>query len=273
MKILVPLNGTLHSETVLPYVKGLARVWNARVILLRVIDPMATAGDPMAAALSGREVETRDSAEAYLQRVAEGFEGTLTRSICKLGPACETICEQAGQAECDLIVFAPHGRSGLERWIFGSVAEEVARHSPCPVLLVRGETNVSFHHILIPTDGSEMAQQVCRQLGKFTPPHVRVTLLHCTGKEPPEESAMARLWACVADHPGWRLQILEDKPKVGIIDWVLDSDCDLIAMATHGRGGLKHLWSGSVTEQVARQSPCPVLVFPPDYLKQLIGEH
>jgi nucleotide-binding universal stress UspA family protein len=272
MKILVPLNGTLHSETVLPYVKGLARSWNARVVLLRVLDPLALAGDPGGAALAGREQETRSGAEAYLARVAEGFEGTLTRCICQVGLASETICQQAGKTGCDLIVFAPHGHSGLERWLFGSVAEEVARQAPCPVMLVRGETNICFHHVLIPTDGSEGSEQVCRLMANFAPGEARVTLLHCTSEEPLEKALQARLQACVSQHPNWNLKVVKDRPKAGIIDWVLDSDCDLIAMATHGRGGLSHLWSGSVTEEVARQSPCPVLVFPPAYLNQPIGE-
>lgn len=272
MKILVPLNGTLHSETVLPYVKGLARLWNARVVLLRVIDPLALAGDPLSAAVSGSPPENRSIAEDYVRRVAEGFEGILTRTLCKLGPASETICQEADKAECDLIVFAPHGHGGLERWLFGSVAEEVARQAPCPVLLVRGETNVAFNHVLVPTDGSKTANQICHLLGQYAPPQVRLTLLHCTRHPPVEEALQSQLEACVANHPGWQLQILENRPKTGIVDWVLDSDCDLIAMATHGRGGLQHLWSGSVTEHVARQAPCPVLVFPPAYLERLIGE-
>jgi len=264
---MVPLNGKLQSETILPYVKDLARAWKARVILLRVVDPMALAGDPFSAALSGNEPETSSSAEEYLQGVAEGFEGILTRKLCQRGPAREVICQQAAQAECDLIAFAPHGHTGLERWLFGSVAEEVARHSPCPVLLVRGENNVVFHHILIPTDGTEESLEVCRHLQQFAPPQVRVTLLHCSDQPSPDEPLATRLKNCLTEHPGWKLAILKARPKAGIVDWVLDSDCDLIAMATHGRGGLEHLWSGSVTEHVARQAPCPVLVFPPAFLR------
>ena len=87
-----------------------------------------------------------------------------------------------------------------------------------------------------------------------------------------ETTLSQRLRDCLAEHPGWKLEVLEGRPKTGILDWVLDSDCDLIAMATHGRGGLQHLWEGSVTEHVARQAPCPVLVFPPAYLNQSTGE-
>ena len=53
------------------------------------------------------------------------------------------------------------------------------------------------------------------------------------------------------------------------MNYALDQNCDLIAMATHAGGGLKQRWAGSLTEQVARHAPCPVLVFPPAYLEKM----
>ena len=263
MKILVPLNGSAHSETVLGYVGALAHHWQARLLLLWVLDPMAMAGDPTAAGLLGRETETRGYAEDYLRRVSERFPGLEVQTACKVGSASETICWQAAQENCDLIVFAPHGHKGLERWLFGSVAEEVARHSPCPVLLVRGETNVRIHHVLVPSDGSDESTRVCGRLSSFVPEPTRLTLLHCVEHKPLDQTMRTQLDACLHNHPTWQLRILEGKAPSEIVKWVFDSDCDLIAMATHGRGGLQHLWAGSVTEHVARQAPCPVLVFPP----------
>lgn len=272
MKILIPLNGTSQSETVLPYVKGLARAWNATVVLLRVIDPMAMAGDPLAATLAGSDLETRESAEEYLLGVAQGLGEIVDAKLCKLGSASDTICQQARSQKCDLIVFAPHGHSGLERWLFGSVAEDVARHAHCPVLLVRGETNVCFHHVLVPTDGSAASLQVCGLVEGYIPAQARLTLVHCIHLTPLTRRLHEQLEASVADRPHWQLKILEGRPKTELVDWILDSDCDLIAMATHGQGGMQHFWVGSVTEHVARQAPCPVLVFPPAYLDQLTGE-
>ncbi|MBX3171199.1 MAG: universal stress protein [Candidatus Eremiobacteraeota bacterium] len=267
MKILVPLNGTLQSETILPYVRGLSSSLNASILLLRVIDPLALAGDPLTATLVGKQPETRLAAEAYLRTVAEGFAETSIETNCRLGSASATICEEAKRTGCDLVVFAPHGHSGLERWLFGSVAEEVARHAPCPVLLMRGQTDPVFQHILVPSDGSETSNLVCRRLSRYAPPQVRVTLLHCTTDPPVDKPVRSRLLACLEDRTDWQLQIVEARPKTGIVDHAVDSGCDLIAMATHGRGGLLHLWRGSVTEHVARQAPCPVLVFPPAFLE------
>lgn len=266
MKILVPLSGDPHSETILPYLEGLAQVWKASLILLRVVDPMAAAGDPLAAALKGTECETLASAQDYLQNLAQGFTNIPVVTVCGRGPAREVICQEAAGLACDLIAFAPHGHSGLGRWVFGSVAEEVVHHSPCPVLLVRGEAHLRFQHVLLPTDGSKASAQVWDEFGRFAPGNPRATLLYCQGQQSLDEDLRERLDSCLKQHPGWQLQILAKEPLPGILEWALDSDCDLVVMASHGRSGLQHLWAGSVTEQVARQAPCPVLVFPKSFL-------
>lgn len=269
MRILVPLNGRLHSETVLPYVKKLARDCLAEVILLRVMDPISLSGDPIAAALLGTPHETRERAEEYLQTLAASFEGTEVETICRVGPASATICQEATRHRCELVIFAPHGHSGVERWLFGSVAEEVAHQSPCPVLLMKGASQPVFQRILVPTDGSLLSNSVCRQLSRFAPQPVEVTLLHCLDDPPPEKPVRLALEACLAGRPGWRLRFEQGNPAKAILNQAVDSKIDLIAMATHAGGALKTLWKGSVTEYVARQAHCPVLVFPPAYLDRM----
>ncbi|MBS2040808.1 universal stress protein [bacterium] len=122
MKILIPRNGSLQSETVLPYVQCLAEFWKAELVLLRVLDPMSAAGDPLAARLLDRPHETKESAERYLEEIAMSLEGIRTSRLCLTGSAAEEVCRQASQLDCSLIVFSPHGHGGVERWLFGSVA-------------------------------------------------------------------------------------------------------------------------------------------------------
>ncbi|MBS2034032.1 universal stress protein [bacterium] len=269
MRILVPLNGRLQSETVLPYVKKLARDCLAEVLLLRVMDPISLTGDPVAAALLGSPHETRERAEEYLQNLASGFEPNEVETLCRVGPASSTICQEATRNRCDLVIFAPHGHAGLERWLFGSVAEEVAHQASCPVLLMKATSPTVFQKILVPTDGSYLSNAVCKHLSRFAPQQVRVTLLHCLDDPPPDKAVRISLEACLAGRPGWSLQIEQGNPSRAILNWAVDSNCDLIAMATHAGGSLKKLWKGSVTEYVARQAPCPVLVFPPAYLEKM----
>jgi len=246
-------------------VKQLATFWKAELLLLRVIDPLS-----FTALADGDRVEwaaaaTRE-AEIYLQEQARQFDSCArVRTLCRRGPTSDVICDTA--RHFDLIAFAPRGHGGALRWIFGSVAEHVLRDAPCPVLLVRGETNVRFHHLLLPMDTSDAALEVCRRSQGFVPAGIRVTLLHCHGDGHLDERWCKILEREVDGKDRWQLVCRPEKAAEGITDWAERSDCDLIAMATRGRKGWEHFWKGSITERVSREAPCPVLVFSPGSLE------
>ena len=260
-KILVPVDGTPHSESILPYVEKLAHAHQAHIELLRVIDPLAFTADVPGAGLSGSERERVNLVRKYLFDLKGRFEEGSTDSVCALGPVEQVICDRAKTENCDLIAFAPRGRSGLKRWLYGSVAEAVIRQSPCPVLLIRGETSVHFRHLLLPLAESDHLEPLLHGIKPFVAASTRLTLLHCCA---PADDLHLRTRELVAHRPNINFVTCINKAPKGIIDWAMESDCDLIAMSTHGLGGLHHLWKGSVMEQVARRAPCPVLVFPPE---------
>ncbi|MBX3167730.1 MAG: universal stress protein [Candidatus Eremiobacteraeota bacterium] len=268
MKILVPLDGSRNSENTLPLAGRLAEHWKAEVIALRVLDPTIGSGvDPLVMAVSeSAYARMIQEAQDYLDGLAGTYAGIPLRTMYEVGEPGACIQEVTRREECSLILMATHGHSGFARWLWGSVAEGVARHANCPTMLVRlAETPVLFREILIPIDGSEPSLEVARHIGMFLTPETRVTLLHCTGAGE-EQQAEARLRQHVDGRPWLRLECVAAPPPQGIFDWLAEHDCDLIAMSTHGRDGLAHLWNGSVMEEVARQSNCPVLVFPPGTL-------
>ncbi len=134
-KILVPLDGSSCAETVLPVVERLATELRASLSLLRVAMATTFPGvDPTEAQLKAVQ-----EAEAYLQKVedrlkAKGFE---VDSHVRFGNDAEEIVEHAAQKEIDLIAMTTHGRSGVKRFLLGSVAEKVLRHATKPIFLVR----------------------------------------------------------------------------------------------------------------------------------------
>lgn len=266
MKILVPLDGSDESQRILPYLSGLAPVWKAELTLLRVVDPLSFHSPSVDASEHWGVVAARQ-AEAYLADRLQELSGVATQALVQRGETCASICLVA--QHCDMIAFAPHTQKGLERWIYGSVSEDVIRDSPCPVFLVRGETNVRFHHLLLPVDMTQASLEVCRRAQAFVPAGIRVTLLHCHGSLPQDEGWIRTFEAEVAGKQGWELVCRPGKAPSAIVDFISGSDCDLIAMATRARKGWDHFWRGSVTEQVARQAPCPVIVFPPASLNGL----
>ena len=134
-KILVPLDGSALAEAIVPQVVELARVHGAELVILRVALAHAFPGaDPTEAQLQA----VRES-EAYLEGVEKGLKdrGFHVSSVVRYGHAAEEILDHAAFAGIDLIAMSTHGRTGVSRWVLGSVTEKVLRASSTPLLLVR----------------------------------------------------------------------------------------------------------------------------------------
>ena len=134
-KILVPLDGSALAEAILPQVTELARVHNAELVVLRVALAHAFPGaDPTEAQLQA----VRES-EKYLEGVEQGLKGggLHVTSVVRYGHPAEEILDHAAFGGTDLIAMSTHGRTGVSRWVLGSVAEKVLRASTTPLLLVR----------------------------------------------------------------------------------------------------------------------------------------
>ena len=134
-KILVPLDGSNCAENVLPMVEKLASELKASIALLRVAFAFTFPGmDPTEA-----ELKVVQEAEAYLKNVEERLKakGFKVDSHVRYGQDAEEILDHASQKDIDLIAMTTHGRSGVKRFLLGSVAEKVLRYSPKPIFLVR----------------------------------------------------------------------------------------------------------------------------------------
>jgi nucleotide-binding universal stress UspA family protein len=141
-KIVVPLDGSTLAEKALPYAKELAQKFEAQLILVRVliIPPEIVVAGPRGMVFHRQAEEERAEATAYLNQLVNklNIEQFPVRSILlEEHPAAESIVDLATQESADLIVMCTHGRSGVSRWIHGSVANKVLQHTPCPIFLVR----------------------------------------------------------------------------------------------------------------------------------------
>lgn len=137
-KILVPLDGSECAENVLPKVEKLATELKASIALLRVAYAHTFPGvDPTEA-----EVKVVREAEEYLRKIEERFKskGFRVDSHVRYGNDAEEILDHAAQEEIDIIAMTTHGRSGVKRFLLGSVAEKILRHSPKPIFLIRCTT-------------------------------------------------------------------------------------------------------------------------------------
>jgi len=140
--ILVPLDGSKRAEAILPHAEELAQRYRARVVFVRIIEPipyvMGPEGTPMT--LREQELEQRQKdAKSYMDaRVGEFREmGIEAKAEVLQGPVVQGITDTAEKVEADLIAIASHGRSGLSQCFYGSVASGVLNRVDRPLLVIR----------------------------------------------------------------------------------------------------------------------------------------
>jgi len=144
--ILVPLDGSPRAEAILPHVEDLAARYEAKVVFVRVIEPvpyvMGPGPEGIPVMLHEQELKQRaDQAREYLKAQQGEFrERGIAASVHILhGPSVEAILEAAEQEDADLIAIASHGRSGLSRVFYGSVAAGILHRADRPLLVVRAQ--------------------------------------------------------------------------------------------------------------------------------------
>ena len=146
--ILVPVDGSELAECVLPHVESVAKGCGVgNIIFIRVVEPFRppALGDDQGYTYGPEELEKIDiengvAAERYLNKLMGRvkYDGIPVRTeVLRGGRAADMIADYATKGEVDLIIMSTHGRSGVSRWVLGSVADRIVRSSCVPVLMVR----------------------------------------------------------------------------------------------------------------------------------------
>ncbi len=143
-KVLVPLDGSELAETVFPQVRAISSACRpGGIIFVRVVEPILWPVNPgidISPDVAQKiETEQRTEAQDYLHRTKELFskEGITAATEVLFGYAADSLSVYAEEKGVDLIVLATHGRSGIGRWVWGSVADRILRSSCVPVMMVR----------------------------------------------------------------------------------------------------------------------------------------
>jgi nucleotide-binding universal stress UspA family protein len=139
-RALVPLDGSSVAETIIPFILDIAGPLDMEVVLLRVVEPIPTVVVEGSRHIDVEDVEARRiDAEEYLAPIAVELRKKAVRveSRVRRGHPIEEIVTAAREAGADLIAMSTHGRGGLGRLMFGSVAQAVLRQVDIPVLLMR----------------------------------------------------------------------------------------------------------------------------------------
>jgi nucleotide-binding universal stress UspA family protein len=298
-RILVPLDGSRFAERALPTAYALARCANAELKLLHVLDFIHLVTGVESSDEVWLRTTARNDAERYLDSCGERLEKAAVPARCAVaeGEPAEKIREEAEHWGADLIVMATHGHGAFDRAWLGSVADALVRESATPVVLVRVAEQPSaalesraLRHVLIPLDGSALAEQAIEPAVRFTRcSNARLTLLRVVRPAPVmiesvaatlppqinraliEQEQRARDYLTrIADSLKSRVEQISADVVTGklsdaaeIIAYAEQHDVDLIALATHARSGIKRVVLGSVADKLIRGSPVPVLVVRP----------
>jgi nucleotide-binding universal stress UspA family protein len=291
--ILVPLDGSEFSEQALPIAANIGKRSGSKLHIVRAHSPIAALSRESDFVVDMElDEKTRLVETLYLAGVAkqvkEAVDIEVTPTLVKSFGA-EALREQAIRDDADLVVMATHGRGGFSRFWLGSMADALIRTLPMPVLLVRPQEmalslsdTFAPRHILIPLDGSVRAEGILEpaiELGELFA--AEFTLLRVV--EPfmsPLEFAnqglndeferrnLAYLEGIAAKFHDRSLHVktrvvLNRPAAIAILEQARTLNADLIALETHGRGGLGRLLLGSVADKVIRGAQIPVLVHRP----------
>jgi nucleotide-binding universal stress UspA family protein len=293
-RILVPLDASKTAEKVLPYARTMAHRFALPVTLLGVVDVAELATHLSAANARYMEAMVESelkNASEYLSGIAKTFQDTAITCVVEKGRADEAIIANAATEKETLITMATHGRSGLNRWLLGSVAEKVLRATVNPLFLVRatGETGcvgeANLTSIIVPLDGSKLAERALPAAVKMAGTlnlgmillrsyELPVSAYYGTGDNIPgykelservKEEAVSYLDGKVAALKAKGLErvisrVMEGPGAEEIIEHARECAGALVAMCTHGRSGVRRWVLGSVTEKVVRHCDAPVLV-------------
>ncbi len=232
-------------------------------------------------ALQSAAASRLDDAAQRVRNAGIGVDTDL-----RLGLASQAILEAAREGGVDLVVIGTRGLSGLGHLLLGSTAERVVQHAPCPVLSVHPgdrERHRRIRTVLVPTDFSRDAEQVATAAARILGPDLeetRLILLHAY-HQPFEYTAYGAIPTAVDYYkdvagaaeeklsevaaslaglgPAIEIRALEGYPPETIVTEAEACGADLIAMGTHGRSGLAHMFLGSTAERVVQRAACPVL--------------
>jgi nucleotide-binding universal stress UspA family protein len=305
--ILVPLDGSAIAETVLPHAERFARLSGSALTLLHVVTEVERSQTHFWVATAPAELRQQweraalTEIHSYLAALASRLQASGLSVRTEVLAAEDAAGAIVAFAQADpgllLVAMATHGRGGLGRWVVGSVAAQVVRAAPKPMLLVRACEDAAplpmtpYRTIVIPLDGSALAEQAVAEALRL--PGVAEATLVLVGAAPgrldsaryaaepagprmpdaidPFERYLQRV-AQRLEAEGFtaRARLVLGAPADAILRASSEELADLIVMASHGRSGVGRLVLGSVAEEIIRHADLPVVLVRPSVASETV---
>jgi len=284
-KILWATDFSEEAQESLLYADAFAKTFKAKIVALHVVPDFSAALYDAAHVIKGellqRVAAIKGEAEEKIKAISKEKGIPFEKIIVMEGTASKIIIDSAEKEGVDLIVIGRRGMSAVEKLFIGSVANQILRTSPVPILLTKKKTGTpQFKKIIVPTDFSEreeierdLAWDLAKGFGS------ELTLLHVLELHDFEfsprvleelmESLLGRLKRRKTREKA-DLQVTEDvyravNASVGIAEYAETHNFDLIVISTCVQSKLERFFLGSTTEKVISYTQIPIFAIPPTY--------
>jgi nucleotide-binding universal stress UspA family protein len=293
--ILVPLDGSLLAECVIPHVVAVGKAFNSKIILLHVLDKKTAGASPQLFDLVNWQIN-KTEARLHLEKIDSRIRkaGLRSESIVLEGLAAEGIADFSLSHGTKLIVLSSHGQSGLSQWGISSVTQKIILSATSSILVVRAHQppmeelmKSPYPQILVPLDGSWRAEHVLPVITLMARFHrSQIHLVHVVKTPemarhmPPTEEDIELSNRIVARNreEGMRLldqlRLSSSQGGIDIQTHILAGDnvstalhaiveqehIDLVALSAHGYSGANQWPYGSVVINFILFSKAPVLI-------------
>jgi nucleotide-binding universal stress UspA family protein len=277
--VVIALDRSDLSARALPFAQQVAQLWRGRLVLVH--------------ALVSRDAHAPVPVELELRAIVRDLTalGITAEAVIRHTSPAQAIVDVVREREADLIVMASHQRHGLNRWLRGSITEEVLAGTPAPLLMIPGDGAPVIgprRRIVVPLDGSPTGEAALDFLrGRSTNGPIELLLMRVVSHNPvvvgadvtfsvealtpvemEAEVQEARVYLTgltdtIADSSAVvRHQVIETADTVArvILDAAAHEHADLIALGTHAKTGMSRLVLGSVSEEILESSRIPVLL-------------
>ncbi|OYX84004.1 MAG: universal stress protein UspA [Flavobacteriales bacterium 32-34-25] len=270
-KILVPTDFSTQAENALKVAAQIARDNNFEIHLLHMLEIPSQMNDAITGATPIPEIMLFiQKAKENMQYIKEkNFlkELTVIDSI-KIEKASQGILSYSKEHNIDLILMGSNGTSGIEEIIIGSNTEKVVRLSSAPVMVIKEEiTEFNPKNIVFASDFSEEIKKPFQKILDFANTfdaklHLATICTPNSFKTTALTEKIMQKFISNFDIKNYSTNIYNDTNiEKGIINFSNSINADLISLCTHGRTGLSHFFTGSISEDLANHASKPLLVF------------
>lgn len=270
-RILVPTDFSTHAENALRVAAQIAKKNNSEILLVHMMEIPNQMNDAITGVASIPEVMLFiKKAKESLQKLKEKeyLQGIKITEQVKFERAFEGILSFSNENKIDLIVMGSHGISGIEEILIGSNTEKIVRLSDVPVLVIKKNTSdLKATNFVFASDFSEEIKEPFKKMIEFSKAfdaklHLVLICTPSSFKPTTLSEKIMKDFVANFEITNYSTQIYNDvNIEKGIINFSNSINADLIGLCTHGRTGLSHFFTGSISEDLVNHAVRPVITF------------